>query len=133
MNAAAERWLIFARQDLRISELALNEGIFNQVCFHAQQCAEKAIKGWLEAQGRVAPRTHRMADLLPLLPTHLLGTFARRVLLLDAFYILTRYPDALPGLLADGLPAESDAHEAFAVARVLLDCITDSLQDAPHV
>jgi HEPN domain-containing protein len=129
MNASAERWFTFASQDLRVAELALTEGIFNQVCFHAQQCAEKAIKGWLESQGRAAPRTHRMADLLPLLPPKLLGTLARRVLLLDAFYIPTRYPDALPGLLIDGLPDEADAREALAVAGMLLDCIGDSLEE----
>ncbi len=44
MNEAVERWLIFAREDLRMAELALVEGIFNQVCFHAQQCVEKAIR-----------------------------------------------------------------------------------------
>ncbi len=68
MNAAIERWLVFAREDLRMAELALAEGIFNQVCFHAQQCVEKVIKGWLEQQGRIPPRTHRMAGLLVLLP-----------------------------------------------------------------
>ena len=131
MNASAERWFTFASQDLRIAELALTEGIFNQVCFHAQQCAEKTIKGWLESQGRVTPRTHRMADLLPLLPPQLLDTLARRVLLLDAFYIPTRYPDALPGLLIDGMPDEADAREALGVAGMLLDCIMDSIQEAP--
>jgi HEPN domain-containing protein len=54
MKGATERWLSFARQDLRVAELALSEDIFNQVCFHAQQCVEKAIKGWLEQQGRIA-------------------------------------------------------------------------------
>lgn len=128
MNVAAERWLAFARQDLRVAELAMTEAIFNQVCFHAQQCAEKATKGWLEAQGRVPPRTHRMADLLPLLPPRLLGAFSQRVLLLDAFYIPTRYPDALPGSLADGLPGQVDALEALDVAQTLLGCIMESLQ-----
>ena len=64
MNEAVERWLAFARQDLRMAELAFAEGIYNQTCFHAQQCVEKVIKGWLEQQGRTPPRTHRMADLL---------------------------------------------------------------------
>ena len=45
MNEAIEHWLIFAHQDLRMAELALDEGIYNQVCFHSQQCVEKAIKG----------------------------------------------------------------------------------------
>jgi len=74
---------------------AVSEGIFNQVCFHAQQCVEKAIKGWLEAQGQSPPRTHRMADLLALVSTDLMGEIYDALLLLDRFYIPTRYPDAL--------------------------------------
>jgi HEPN domain-containing protein len=63
----SERWLLFAHQDLRMAELAMTEGLYNQVCFHSQQCAEKAIKGLLVHQGKVPPRTHRFADLLGLL------------------------------------------------------------------
>ena len=55
MKEATERWLMFARQDMRMAELAPSEGIFNQACFHAQQCVEKAIKGWLEWQGTSHP------------------------------------------------------------------------------
>jgi HEPN domain-containing protein len=123
MNEAAEFWLAFARQDLRMAELALEEGIYNQVCFHSQQCVEKAIKGWLEQQGQTPPRTHRMADLLALLPTRLLGELNDALGLLDRFYIPTRYPDALPGTLPEGLPGERDAREALDMARQALELI----------
>jgi HEPN domain-containing protein len=102
-----------------MAELALAEGIHNQVCFHAQQCAEKAIKAWLEQQGHAIPRTHRMADLLALLPHALMAGVADGLLLLDRFYIPTRYPDALPnGVL--GLPTQDDAQEALGLARTAL-------------
>jgi HEPN domain-containing protein len=120
MNEAIERWIVFARQDLRMAELALAEGIFNQVCFHAQQCVEKAIKGWLEQRGQVPPRTHRMADLLALLPPDLMGELSDAIRLLDRFYIPTRYPDALPGMPPDGMPRQRDAEEALDVARSTL-------------
>ncbi len=123
MNEAAEFWLAFARQDLRMAELALEEGIYNQVCFHSQQCVEKAIKGWLEQQGQTPPRTHRMADLLALLPTRLLGELNDALGLLDRFYIPTRYPDALPGTLPEGLPGERDAREALDMARQALELV----------
>lgn len=41
---AADRWLGFARQDLRVAELAMTEGLYNQVCFHAEQCVEKYLQ-----------------------------------------------------------------------------------------
>jgi HEPN domain-containing protein len=43
MNEDSERWLQFAREDLQMAELALQADILNQVCFHSQQGAEKAI------------------------------------------------------------------------------------------
>ena len=115
-----ERWLQFAREDLRMAELAMQAGIYNQVCFHAQQCAEKAVKGVLADQRQIPPRTHRLADLIPLLEPNPLASFALDVQLLDRFYIPTRYPDALPGSLPEGLPDETDAQEALAVARQAL-------------
>jgi HEPN domain-containing protein len=127
MSDLAERWLAFAREDLRMAELALAEGIFNQACFHAQQCAEKAIKGYLEQQGQSPPRTHRMADLLPMLPAGLMQEIENALRLLDRFYIPTRYPDAFPGMLPDGLPGRQDAQEALAVARQALEHIENEL------
>lgn len=40
---------------------------------------------------------------------------------LDDYYIPTRYPDALPGTLPDGLPEKSDAESAIRLARLLLE------------
>ena len=89
----ADRWLEFAKQDLRVAELAMGEGLYNQVCFHAQQCVEKVLKGWLAEKGKRIPRTHSMADLLTLIPASALAGVAEDILLLDRFYIPTRYPE----------------------------------------
>jgi HEPN domain-containing protein len=117
MSEAPNRWLPFAREDLRMAELALAAGIFNQVCFDAQQCAEKALKGWPKHQGHVVPRTHRMADLLPLLPPDVMGELNDALGLLDRFYIPTRYPDALPSASLEGVLGQRDAEEALDSAR----------------
>jgi HEPN domain-containing protein len=47
--------------------------------------------------------------------------------LLDRFYIPTRYPDALPGTLPEGMPAQKDAEEALNLARETLEVIVRSL------
>ncbi len=104
MSEASKRWLDFAYQDLRMAELAMREALYNQVCFHAQQCAEKAIKGLLVYQGQTPPRAHRLADLLRLLDPNPFAEQQFEVQLLDRFYIPTRYPDALPGSLRKGYP-----------------------------
>ncbi len=119
-HADAQRWLEFAEQDLRTAEMTLNGEIFNQVCFHSQQCAEKCLKACLTAAGELLPRTHRIVDLLGLLTTEaqaVVGDIKESLLELDQFYIPTRYPDALPGSLPDGLPQKSHAEAALAAAR----------------
>ena len=132
MSAEHERWLVFAREDLRVAELALAENLYNQVCFHCQQCAEKALKGLLAHRGQTPPRTHRLGDLLALLEPNPLALIALEVQLLDRFYIPTRYPDALPGSLPEGLPGFEDAQEALAVARQVMDTVARLLTPDLH-
>lgn len=117
MSAAGDRWLEFARQDLQMAELALDEGIYNQVCFHSQQCVEKCIKGLLSDLDKTPPRTHSIVDLLGLLPAKYLESLRGDLAQLDIYYIPTRYPDALPGSLSEGLPRKEDAQEALDAAR----------------
>jgi HEPN domain-containing protein len=121
MNEAVNRWLIFAQEDLRVAVIALDEGIYNQVCFHAQQCVEKALKGALVRRGRMPPRTHSITDLLSLFPSEWLADLRDDLGMMDDLYIPTRYPDALPGTLPDGLPGRVEAEEALALARAVLE------------
>lgn len=51
MHEQAERWLTFAREDIRMADLAMSKALWNQVCFHAQQCVEKILKAWLADRG----------------------------------------------------------------------------------
>ncbi|MEW5988311.1 MAG: HEPN domain-containing protein [Chloroflexota bacterium] len=112
-------WLQYASEDLQMAELAWGNSVYNQVCFHAQQCAEKTLKAWLVRHGLLPPRTHQIALLLGLCPRPLPFSAALEMdlLTLDRFYIPTRYPDALPGALPHGLPVEADAREALSAAR----------------
>jgi HEPN domain-containing protein len=127
MNGESKRWLQFAVEDLQMAELAMQEEIYNQVCFHSQQCAEKAIKGLLMLQRKRSPRTHSLGDLLPLLAPNPF-TASLNIQLLDRFYIPTRYPDALPGSLPDSMPNREDAVEALDVARQVLNKVTIMVQ-----
>ena len=113
-------WIRFAREDLRVAEWAFSTQIYNQTCFHAQQCVEKALKAWLSHQGTLPPRTHQLSLLMALLTEDVLPDLRPAITLLDRFYIPTRYPDALPGALPEGLPGAADAQEALDVARQVL-------------
>ncbi len=120
-------WLRFAREDIQVAEWALSAQIYNQACFHAQQCVEKALKAWLCRHGILPPKTHQLSLLLTLLPGDDLDVLRPSVLLLDRFYIPRRYPDALPGALSDGLPNAADGEEALEIARQVLQQIEQIL------
>jgi HEPN domain-containing protein len=114
MPPDAQKWLDFAREDLQMAKLAMRDALFNQVCFHAQQAAEKTLKYLLVNAGILPPKTHKLGDLLGLSPVAVPDDLYRKLLLLDRFYIPTRYPDAVPGSLVSGMPDQADAEEALS-------------------
>jgi len=93
------KWFEFAREDLVLAEVALEKGIYNQTCFHAQQGVEKALKGYLRNQKRSLPKTHALSELLAICRKldNRFSEIEEGCLKLDRYYIPTRYPDALPG------------------------------------
>jgi HEPN domain-containing protein len=115
-----------------MAELALEEEIFNQACFHSQQSAEKSVKGLLYHQLKTPPRTHLMSELFRLLNPNPFDAIRVEILLLDRFYIPTRYPDALPGSLAEGMPDKKDAEGAIITARQLLEIATEWINDSEN-
>ena len=66
----------------------------DEVCFHAQQCAEKYLKALLEELGVHVPRTHILEDLVvSLLASHAkLSSVRRGARFLTRFAVATRYP-----------------------------------------
>ena len=126
----AANWLRFAAEDLQVAEWALSARVYNQACFHAQQCVEKALKAWLVHHGLVSPRAHQMSVLLGLAPRPLpfSAEVEEGVVGLDRFYIPTRYPDALPGTLPEGMPGATDAEEASALARQVFAAVNKATE-----
>jgi HEPN domain-containing protein len=59
-------WLRKAASDVVTLEAALGAGSLDGACFHAQQAAEKYLKGFLAFHDRPFPYTHNLADLTEL-------------------------------------------------------------------
>lgn len=59
-------WLKKAENDLRTAEyiMTMDDPPYDTVCFHAQQCAEKYIKGFLTFHEIDFPKTHSIEDLV---------------------------------------------------------------------
>lgn len=117
-------WLRFAAEDLRSAEVLLQEGIYNQACFHSQQCIEKMLKALLISRGRHLPKIHDLNELFEkCIQSESLSllAFREKVSILSLYYVPTRYPDAAVGSLPDRLPHKEDAKEALSIARVLYE------------
>ncbi len=94
---------------------------YDAACFHAQQCAEKYLKGRLQEDGIVFPKTHDLTVLLDmLLPSQPLWAAMRPALLqLKNYAVAFRYP----GDSAD----RKEAREAVALCRGVREAIRLSL------
>jgi HEPN domain-containing protein len=66
----AKRWLRFARDDLKVAEDAVARGDFapHIACFHAQQCAEKALTAILIFLQIGYPFRHDLDEVRDLIP-----------------------------------------------------------------
>lgn len=117
-----EAWLEYAREDVRMAELALANGMFRQTCLHSQQAAEKALKGLLVVRLGTHPKGHSLEELLHFHESvrEELWGWRDRLAGLDGYYLPTRYPDAWPGLLAEREPSEVDAEVALRNAKAFV-------------
>lgn len=68
-SGSPESWLQYANSDLELARISKPQNVlFETLCFHAQQAAEKAIKALLIAKKITFPKTHSIRMLLDLLP-----------------------------------------------------------------
>lgn len=91
-----DSYLRKAERDLATASRMSAEGaeFADVVCFHAEQCAEKALKGLILGLGDVPPRTHDLMVLLRTISrierkTHDLERFC---LVLTDYAVAPRYP-----------------------------------------
>jgi HEPN domain-containing protein len=95
-----QQWLARAEQDLRASRVILGGGLedFENVGFHAQQTAEKFLKGLLVRHQVEFPKTHNIAHLRGFV-AQVDAALADRLAPADAltpFGVEYRYPGDLP-------------------------------------
>jgi len=130
MRDLARAWLDFARDDLRMAELASKEGIHNQACFHAQQCAEKALKAVIQLNIKV-PKVHSLPELGEVCKEQgfHFEKMGERLNSLDRFYTSTRYP-FITGMLPEGTPTAEDAREALRIASEIFRWASSLVEEA---
>jgi len=122
-------WLRKAASDVVTLEAALRAGSLDGACFHAQQAAEKYLKGFLTFHDRALPYTHNLADLTELcahidLSFHSLTPMASE---LTPYAVRVRYDDSFWPTIETAKQARASA---FAVRDLVLNRLPKEIVDA---
>jgi len=120
-----EQWLFVAIEDLKAARALLKVELFSSVAFHCQQCAEKALKGYLVFRQHSVRRTHDLIQLLELC-LHFeknFQNFLKDAENLNPFATKFRYPPEYD------IPDYADAKEAVGQARRILQFVQEKISE----
>lgn len=126
-NAGAAGWLSKADDDLRVAEVILSGeiGVEWAACFHAQQAAEKAVKGVLVHLGIDFPKSHSLDRLVALMPSDAAERFDLDALIeLTPWAIAGRYPEDIEN------PTSAQAARVIELADEVMKSARSVLSEA---
>jgi len=71
MKPQTWEWIEKAEEDFEVAKRLkrAKKLLYNSVCFHCQQYAEKYIKAFLEEEGQYVPKSHDLVALITLSPS----------------------------------------------------------------
>lgn len=116
-------WLRHARSDLALASAHKTRRLlYEHLCFHAQQAAEKAVKAVLVRHGISISKTHDLAYLLGQLPPHIKVPISLVTLpTLTKYAVQLRYP-------GEAVPATArDRRNALQMAQAAIDWAVSQL------
>ena len=121
-------WLRRARSDLALAKVALPAGVlYEDLCFHAQQAAEKAIKSVYRSAGREFRYTHDLDELLDGLQRNgvPIPEAVQEAATLTEFAWQARYPGPAEPV------SDADYQRAVTVAERVVECAEIVLKEGP--
>jgi HEPN domain-containing protein/predicted nucleotidyltransferase len=121
MRKPTKAWMAQARDEFETTDILLANEKYQAVCYHSQQCVEKALKALILEKAADMSRSHDIIELR----TRVVALGWTIALETDAAVFLNsvyrgRYPTE-DGLLPPGEPARADADRAHAAAGTLLE------------
>jgi HEPN domain-containing protein len=124
MNPLTREWVSKAEGDLSTAERELRarkKPNYDAACFHAQQCAEKYLKAFLQEKGIPSGKTHNLVALLDqaLAVVSSLELLRPDLQRLNLYAVQFRYP----GESAD----KGTAREAVAVSSIVREKLRTAL------
>lgn len=111
-----EDWLRHAYSDLELAHVTPNSRILlEDLCFHAQQAVEKALKAVLVSRLFPFPKTHNIRTLLDLMPENVTPPQqVQEAVTLTDYAVLSRYPGDFEPV------TEEEYQEALRMAEVVV-------------
>ena len=119
-----QEWLRRARSNLALARVGAQPGVLlEDLCFEAQQCAEKALKAILVAGSRRFPRTHVISDLLTLIAEGGVDVprEIREAEILTPYAVAARYPGTGEDV------TQEELETALALAARVLEWATQAI------
>lgn len=127
-EAWVRAWLDKAENDLLNAEVMLESGrgAYDTICFHAQQGAEKLLKGFLVQHGQEVDKTHDLGRLLKECAAFHppFASLSLACNILTGYAIQTRYP-------GDMDYSRDLAAEALELAKQVRDFVLTRLSQPP--
>ena len=128
----ARRWVAQAENTLEMARNLSEGGFWSGACFQAEQTAQLALKAFLYLRGRryiTIHSVHALALECGTSDSRFLP-FADYGMVLDRYYLTTRYPDALP---APAVPfecfTEAEARQALGYAAEMVQLVRAEVPD----
>ena len=117
-----KRWLKQAKDDLKVAKWSLKGEFYANTCFMAQQASEKAFKAFCYLKGERAVLGHSLLEFLRKCAKYdksfkILEKESKK---LDKYYIISRYPNGLPGLVPSEYFDQDEAKEAIRFAEKIV-------------
>ncbi|MGQ4873139.1 MAG: HEPN domain-containing protein [Promethearchaeota archaeon] len=123
-------WLEEAEWDLENAEILYKNKRYNTAVFHAQQASEKAVKALLASQN-INGWGHSIVNLLSKYHKEFnreIENIIKFAMFLDKHYILTRYPDALPGIAPHNAYNKEEAEVSINQAKKIIDFVKKEIK-----
>lgn len=122
----AKNWFKRADEDLEFIEIILKEKrfSFNPICFHAQQAAEKYLKGFLACHDLHVRKIHDLETLVDDAKTvnQSFETLRSEIKFLNQFYIASRYPEDYTEFTL------GDAKKAYEAAKIVKELVIENIK-----
>ena len=124
------RWFDQAMHDFEVAENNSKAGFYSDACFMYEQSVQKALKAYLISQGNRYVLEHSIQELAKLCMKYenAFKDVIEMGMILDRYYITTRYPNALaPPAIPYKSYTEKDGSEARKIAIKIIEIVKKSL------